>query len=52
MERVLWPPKTREADLEFAHELTQAFTQLFVQVIAAYVKRMGVQQDDIVWVSP
>jgi hypothetical protein len=52
MERVLWPPETREADLEFAHELTQAFTRLFVRVIAAYFERRGVEKDDIVWVSP
>jgi hypothetical protein len=52
MEHVLWPPETRDADLEFAHELTQAFTRLFVKAIGAYFQRMGVKEDDVVWVSP
>ena len=53
MEHVLWPDHAARDDaMEFAHDLTQAFTNLFTEVMVAYVKRMGVKEDDIVWVTP
>jgi hypothetical protein len=53
MEHVLWPDHAeRDAEIEFAHELVQAFTRLFTHVMGPYFKRMGVEEDDIQWVGP
>ena len=53
MEHALWSDHTaRDAELQFAHDLTQALTDLFTAVMAGYFKRMGVEENDIVWVRP
>jgi hypothetical protein len=52
MEHALWSDHaTRDADLEFGHALTQALTDVFIHVMGPYFKRMGVDEDDIAWVS-
>jgi hypothetical protein len=53
MELVLWPDHAeRDGQIEFAHELVQAFTRLFIHVMGPYFRRMGVDEDDIHWVGP
>jgi hypothetical protein len=52
MEHALWPRGSEHRpDVDFAHELTQAFVDVFKHALPPYMDRIGVEADDITYVQ-
>lgn len=53
MEHAFWPRgAAHRPDVDFAHDLTQAFVDVFKYALPAYLDRMDVSHDDLTQVGP
>ena len=53
MEHALWPHgAAHRPDVDFAHELTQAFVDVFKFALPAYFDRVGVSHSDLMQIGP